>query len=415
MKRRTLLIGVAFLLLGAVGGLASEGFTGSWTADITISPLEASPFTAFQSTLDVGFCIDYVVVSSISDFDFGGWVWQEFDLDVNLGLLSFSGQLLFEPQGATYVYAQGCVSLITAPVTTSIYGAMTGATQSEAVNYGSVFEITADLLGGAMSITAQTFFSADLSGITFTSPSTQSDSVFLSKTFLTDPTIALPPVTFSGQKLIIAGEAFCCMELEATTTFGIYGFESQEVDLTFLHVFGIPLNIGLDFTYTLQSKSHTFTPYLESDFGCLSIYTSVLGTGGHITGLDIYGIKFELSLAGATLRSVSNLDTTQYVISTPAFGSIVEPIDDAIDAGHLYYASDIWEILSLDVDVPPVGSGFGFSVDTFFSESTGLLFEWTRSTMEVSLELGASVELSSSMTIDTTGFTDWTIGFAVSW
>jgi len=336
-------------------------------------------------------------------------------LDVNLGLVSFSGQVLFEPQGATYLYAQGRLSLITPPVTTSIYGAVTGATQSESANYGSVFEIRSDLLGGTLSITSQTFLSADLSGITFTSPNTQTDSVFLTKTFLTDPTTDLPPVMFSGERIIVEGEAFCCIQLQSITTFGTFGFESQEVDLTFLHVFGVPLNIGLDFLYTLQTKSHSFTPYLESDFGCLSVYTSILDTGGHITGLAIYGIKFELSLAGATLRSVSNLDTTRYVITTPAFGSIVEPISDAIDAGHLYYASDIWEIVSLDVDVPPIGSGFGFSVDTFFSESTGLLFEWTRSTMEVSLELGASVEMSSSITIDTTGFTDWTLGFAVSW
>lgn len=415
MKKRTLLIGVAFLALGVVSGLASEGFTGSWSADITISPLQTRPFTAFQSTLDVGFCIDYVEIASVSDFDFNGWVWQEFDLDVNLGLVSFSGQLLFEPQGATYLYAQGCLSLITPPVTTSIYGAATGATQSEAANYGSVFEITCDLLGDTMSITAQTFLSADLSGITFTSPNTGPDSVFLTKTFVTDPTIALPPMTFCGQRIIVEGEALCCIQLEAITTFGTLGFESQALDLTFLHVFGIPLNIGLDLLYTLQSKSHTFTPYLESDFGCLSVYTSVLGTGGHITGLAIYGIKFELTLAGATLRSISNLDTTQYVITTPAFGSIVEPISDAVDAGHLYYSGDIWQIVSLDVDVPPIGSGFGFSVDTFFSESTGLLFEWTRSIMAVSLELGASVEMSSSITIDTTGFTDWTLGFAVSW
>jgi len=72
VKKRTLLIGIAFLAVGVVSGLASEGFTGSWSADITISPLQTRPFTAFQSTLDVGFCIDYVEIASVSDFDFNG-------------------------------------------------------------------------------------------------------------------------------------------------------------------------------------------------------------------------------------------------------------------------------------------------------------------------------------------------------
>ena len=160
--------------------------------------------------------------------------------------------------------------------------------------------------------------------------------------------------------------------------------------------------------------SYTFTPSLESDYGCLSIYTNLLGSGGTITGVEIYGIAFTCTFAGATLTSVSNLNTTDYVITTPEFGFLVEPLTTATTEGHLYYPQDYWEIVSLVVDVPPVGCGFSFQVDTFFSTATGLLFDWAQSTMGVTLALGTSVSTSSTITVNTTGFTEWRLSFEVS-
>ncbi|MCK5585788.1 hypothetical protein KAJ02_06915, partial [Candidatus Bipolaricaulota bacterium] len=109
------------------------------------------------------------------------------------------------------------------------------------------------------------------------------------------------------------------------------------------------------------------------------------------------------------------LNTTEYVITTPDFGFLVEPVATAIAEGHLYYPQDYWEVVSLDVDIPPYGCGFSFSVDTFFSTSTGLLFDWAQSTMGVTLALGTSVSASSTITVDTTGFTEWTLSVRVSW
>ena len=129
---------------------------------------------------------------------------------------------------------------------------------------------------------------------------------------------------------------------------------------------------------------------------------------------DVVFGNFECTLAGATLTSVSNLNTVDYVITTPEFGLIVEPLAEATAEGHLYYPQEYWEIVSLVVDVPPIGCGFSFSVDTFFSTSTGLLFDWAQSTMGVTLALGTSVSMSSTITVDTTGFTQWTLAFEVS-
>ncbi len=415
MNARTWLLVVVCLLGCAATAAGSEWFTGSWAAEISLSPQETLPFSAFQSTLDVGIQLDFLTISSVSDFIFDGWLWQGFGLEAALGPVTFSSQLLFEPQSGSFLYAQGKLAIEIPPLTVSLYSAMVGATQSESANYGYVFDVYGEILGGLITFESATFMSADLSGITFTATGVQTDSSLVSKTFLTDPTIDSLPVVFSGQEVTFSAQAFNCAQLTSVTTFSRDGFESERLELVFMNLFGIPFNLTLDFLYTLEAKSYAFTPTLQSDFGCISVYTNLVQSGSTITGLEIYGIAFEVSIGNGTLRSVSNLDTTQYVITTPGFGFGVEPLTEAIAQGHVYYPQDYWEIVSLTVDVPPAGCGFSFSVDTFFSASGGLLFDWARSTMGVTLALGSSVSTSSSITIDTTGFTAWTLSVALSW
>ena len=414
MKARYLIFGIIVLCF-ASAALGSDGFTGSWQAEIGISPRLPVPFHSFQSTLDVGLNLSFVTISGISDFLFDGWLWQEFDLEVDLSVVHFDGQMLFEPQSGSFLYAQGHLSFDLGMITLGVYGAITGPTQTASANYGWVFSIAGDILPGMVSFESNTFIGADLSGITFHAATTLTDSTLIWKTFLTDPTIDFPPLAFSGQEFKIHALAFGCMEMDSITTFSKIGFESQEIDLTFLNMFGLPFRMTLDIIFTLQTKSYVFTPSLETDFGCLSVYTNLLRTGTSITGVEIYGIAFQLTIAGATLTSVSNLDTSQYVITTPDFGLIVELETTAIEENHLYYPQEYWEIVSLDVDVPPYGCGFSFSVDTFFSTTTGLLFDWAKSTMGVTLALGTSVSASSAITVDITGFTEWSLSVEVSW
>lgn len=415
MRVRAWLILVVCLFGCALGAAGSEWFTGSWLAEISLSPQQTMPFSAFQATLNAGIQLDFFRVASVSDFIFDGWLWQGFEAEAMLGPLTFAGELLFEPQSGSFVYAQGMLAVEIPPITASLYGAMVGETQSDAANYGYVIDVYGEIVDGLVTFESATFLSADLSGITFTATGVQTDSTLIFKTFMTDPTIDTVPVVFSGQELTFSALAFGRAQLTSVTTFSKTGFESEEIELRFLGLFGIPFNLTLDFVYMLQTKSYAFTPSLESDFGCLSVYTNLVQSGSTITGVEIYGIAFEATIGNGTIRSVSNLDTSQYVITTADFGSIVEPLWKAIAGGHLYYPQDYWEVVSLYVDVPPIGSGFSFSVDTFFSTGTGLLFDWAQSTMGGTLALGTSVSISSTITIDTTGFTAWTLAAELSW
>lgn len=415
MRYRIILIAILFVSLGTGVCLAVGPFSGSWEVEIGLAPQQTMPFSSFSSTLDVSFCVGFLEVSSSSDFIFSGWLWQEFGLSAALGLVSFGGVMLFEPQSGLFLYTQGVLEFDFCPFVMRIYSAMVGPSVSGGLNYGYVLDLYGELLGGIASFESATFLGADLSGITFTQTSSQSTSKLLTKNYITDPTIDVGALCFSGEEFTFKASAFGCINITSVTTFAKTGFESQEIELEFMHLFGLPLNLTLDYLFMLQTASHTFTPSLETDYGCLKIYTDILGSGGEITGIEIYGIEFQATFPGATFKSISNLNTTKYVITTPDYGSIVELKTDALEEGHLFYPQDYWEIISLVVEVPPAGCGFTFSVDTFFSTSTGLLFDWAESEMKVTVSLGQVFSVSSGVVVDTSGFAEWKIAMTVTW
>jgi hypothetical protein len=408
-------LGAVLIIAWTLAVLAGEGFTGSWEAEIGLSPQQTQPFTAFQTTLDVGLHVGFVTAKSISDFVIDGWVWEELSLLADVGLLAFEGTLLYEPQSGSMVYAEGVLSLCYAPMVVSLYGALRSATQSDSAKYGYVLDVKGVLYGGTFWFESATYLGADLSGITFTATGSASNSTLLTKTFTTNPTIGSAMAMFSGEHVTFGGTLFGCVTLTSLTSFTEDGFDSETMTVEFLGVLGLPLTFSLDLVYEIDEKSYVFTPSFETDYGCLSIYSNIVQSGSTISGVEIYGIGASITVWNATLQSISNLDTTKYVITTPEFGSIVELKDDADAGGHLYYPQDYWEILTLVVNIPPLGSGFSFSVETFFSTSDGLLFEWAKSTMGISLALGTSVLTSTSISVDATGFTGWALAVQVRW
>ena len=418
MKARIVVLSVVSVIVLGGFALAAGPFSGSWEMEIGLSPQQTKPFSAFSSTLNAGFTLSFLTLTSSSDFIIDGWLWQEFGLCATIGFISFDGVMLFEPQSGSFLYTQGILTLDFNPFVVRWYSAMTGSDSPYGLNYGHVLDLYGEIGGGAFTFESQTFFGADLSGISFTQTSSTMTSLLLTKTYKTDPTIS--PVTcnlcFSGEVLTFKGEAFGCIELTSTTTFSTTGFDSQEVELVFEHVFGVPLDLTLDYYFSLQSSSHTFTPSLETDYGCVKIYTHLLpGSGGTITGLEIYGVEFSATIAGTTFRSLSNLNTTDYVITTPKYGATIELKSDADANAHLYYPQSDWEIISITTQVPPSGWGVIFSADTLFGTSTGLLFDWDRTDMGVTADVGGLFTFNTGVTVDTTGFTEWRIGIKLRW
>ena len=158
--------------------------------------------------------------------------------------------MLFEPQTGSFLYAQGVLAFDLNPVVITLYSAMVGPSHPGGLNWGSVFDLYGELLGGDISIESATLMGADLDGISFTQTSSYGPSQLLTKTYLTDPTIDGPWVCFSGEVVTFKALAFGCIGFTSVSTFSEMGFESQEFELVFLHLFGIPLDITLDYVFT---------------------------------------------------------------------------------------------------------------------------------------------------------------------
>ena len=424
VSHRVVLVVTLLVVLGVGTCLAADpSLTGSWNVEIGMSPLQTSPFSSFSSTLEIGLCAAFLELASTSDFLFSGWLWQEFSLAASLGYVSFDGMMLFEPQTGSFLYAQAVLGIDFSPIQMRLYSAMVPPSVYGVWKNGYVFDIYGELPGGIASVEAAVFVGADLSGISFTKTTSQTAAQtpsyavwnLLTKTYTTDPTATSCGFSFSGAEFTFKATAFASVELTSITTFACTGFESQEFELSFVHLFGIPLTLTLDYVFELQTASHTFIPSLETDYGCVKAYTNIVQNGSILTGLEFYGIAFQATFAGATFTSISNLDTTKYVITVPEYGMIVEPLAEAIAEGHLYYPQEFWEVISVVVEIPPAGCGSTFSLHTFFSTSTGLLFDWGRSKMKATFSNGGFFSISSGVVIDTTGFNEWTIGMSVTW
>jgi hypothetical protein len=416
VRDRILLVAACVVILAGGVCLGVGPFTGSWTVEVGLAPQQTSVFSTFSSTLDVGFRLGFLELSSISDFIFSGWLWQEFGMDAAVGCVSFDGMMLFEPQTGSFLYAQGVLAFDLNPVVITLYTAMVGPSHPGGLNWGSVFDIYGELLGGDISVESATLLGADLDGISFTKTSSYGPSPLLTKTYVTDPTIDGPWASFSGEVATFKALAFGCIGFTSVSTFSELGFESQVFQLAFVHLFGIPLDITLDYFFSLQTASRTFTPSLESDFGCLKVYSDVLGSGGTITGVAIYGIEFKATVAGSTFRSISNLDTTTYVITQPEYGLIIEEKSEADAEGHLYYPQSYWEVISLTTEVPTAGgTTFSFTVDTFYGTATGLLFDWAMSEMGATIAFGQLFSVTTGIVVDATGFIEWSVAITFCW
>jgi hypothetical protein len=411
---RSVLVAALVVILFGGACWAVGPFSGSWNVKIGITPQQTMAFSSFSSTLDVSFCVGFLELASSSDFIYSGWLWQELGLSAHLGLFGFDGLALFEPQSGLFLYTQGILEFNLYPIIVRLYAAMIGPDVSGGPNHGCVFDIYGELLAGLVWFESATFLGADLSGITFTQTASATSSDLLTKFYLTDPTIDIAALRFSGEELTFSA-SFCNAQLTSITTFSQIGFKSEEIELVLSELFGFSFSITLDYVFTLQTSSHTFTPSLETAYGCVKVYTTLVESGGIISGLEIYGISFEAAFEGATFSSISNLNTVDYVITTPAYGLVVEPLTTAVAEGHLYYPQEYWEIVSLTVETPMPGCGVTFSVDTFFSTATGLLFDWAKSEMEVTVAFGDFFSVSSGIVVDLDGFTEWTLSMVVTW
>jgi hypothetical protein len=188
----------------------------------------------------------------------------------------------------------------------------------------------------------------------------------------------------------------CVKDITATWKINQSGFDSVSFSVSDIEM-GIP-SITFDgkLTFSLLSKTLSIAPQLNRGTDtCFKVYASLEpGPGGptEITGLSIYGLGASYDWNGVSFESLSYLDGLHHVKDT------------------------YWEKFTIkSTGESCCGENLNFSATTYFQSTHVTLFDWAETDLEVSVGLGSGTTVSTSIVVDTTGFSEWKIGWSISW
>ena len=383
--KKALVLTLAFALgLGIVAFAAP--LSGEWCADITIDPqAQTQTFTAFTSTITVDYTVGGWVFESVTGFSLTGWTEQAFSAVGVLGAFTIGSDLVFAPSTALFTSwdSTGSVSiagvafngefLLTATGSAWLFGATGGA--------------------GDLSLGATVYFN----GIAGT----------------------------YGLEVQTDGYCFCFSSVDFTASFPFTCIDLVEVSLGFsaatgfdgvtFSVSGIELpgiswiTFDADLTFDIgdTGKELTLTPNLVlGDYSCITLYVAFINQDGlscqsasqplQITGIEVYGIGLTYSWNGVSFSSYSSFDV--------AYNEDI--------TGN----ADYWEVFSITSAADSCcGGGFSFALDTYFDCDSDVLFDWAETDASISYGLGSNFTITTGLNVTDLGFTEWSIGFCVTW
>ncbi len=415
MTKRALVTAAGVVVIVSLGLVAADSLSGSWDNEIALDVAGPS-FEGLRSVLDLSYSWNGLAATSESELQLFGFLWQEFGVTGNLGAFELQGNLLFGPSTGDYLYMQMIATIELAGGDVGVYFAQL----SDAVLGGPAggFAIRVGGSFGDLDIVSTTELGAqvrdsDFSGITIVHVVSG-----LYRTYDTDPLV--PGNGFTGEKIVLSGLTFGCAE---DTTASVY-FTSDGFDSLVLEVSGIQttlpwLALDATLTFELQTKSLVLVPRLTlGQFACLNVYADVVTAdtdNSPIEGITIYGLELSCTLGSVTLRDLSVLDPGRYAITTPAHGSVIENIADAIEQRHEYYP-DYWEMLSIDVALGGCcGGSSHVALHTYFSQGSGSLFDWAMTSAEASVAFGERLELRGGVEFSAIESSHLSLGLRCSW
>jgi len=429
VKHGIAIVGV-LLLIHAAAAVASTGpLSGSWSADLTLSPLQTAPFSAFYSQLNAALSFGVASVSTRADFEVDGWVWQSFRAGVSVPFFHVESNLLFWPDPWTFCYANATAAVEAGPLLAKYTMAFLGSTYEGEVLRGSILELATTF--APVTVRSLTRFGAERFGLLFMTQ-TASSMCQLGDVIAPSPVeryyAPRPTQTgsaFSGQDFIIESLLWDCVSFSATTTIGATGFESQTFALDIHSIGGVPFNFLVTTTFTVQTKSVTVAPSIGFGAGCFGAH--VLGElvtapgGAVITGFELYGMDLFIDAPSFGLRSLSLFDTTHYSLYEKPGYALLDSVWIARPGyvgvcGHAgEELADYWEVIELAVHrTHSNGSQLHFLVLTFFSDQASL-FDWGKSEFRAAVTVMPGLTLRSAVTLRSTGLSDWALGLDIEW
>ena len=426
-----LLVGLALSSLGGWGSGGDEIFTGTWTADLTLAAVQTSPITAFRSRLDCLLNFGPLTLSTRSDFDVDGWLWQSFEAASNVGFFSLEADVLYAPDPWAFCYASGFVKFDFQQVWLTYYVGFIGSVFADDVLRGSVLEIGSSFAG--VQVKGLLFLGATLDGILF--EPTPSYAACNSGTCCVAPSpseryyevlpVQSDSLSFTGARVTF--QSYLCYDvtLTATTEFSPAGFEFQDFEVEIWSIGLVPINLDVLLHFEMQSKSLTIEPKIglgnRQCYGRVLVELITPGPVGLIEGFSVYGLDLFLETPGFAFRSLSLLDTEHFSLYRADSLSLADAIwVDEIGApgvcGHAGEAlPEYWEIVGIAAyRGDPTCRVLSFLALSFFGESDSL-FDWMRTEFRVELSVMEDLAVRSTVIIDSDGVSEWSLGMRIAW
>jgi len=404
--------GIAIVVIG-LSVLADDTLGGQFEFGLTVD-VGAGGVIAFDplvSSLETCYSTCGWMFESYSEFQQWGYIFQGFNVAGTLGAIASTGDVLFGPAGAGFLYAQTIVALQIAGVTLELYTAHLEASVLGGPADGMVVRIAANLCG--IDVESITEVGADLSGITVVHGPTGAEH-----TFVTDPTV--PGSGFTGQRILVRGWTFACAVVDVTVRFACGSFEGICLDIADLQIAGIAwltFDFAVCFDAGALGKTFTFVPRLSLEPStCITLYAALIPEGGfEFTGIGVYGVEIEYSWGAVTFRSVSLLDPCVYAITMPAYGARPVSIEAAAAHGWDVYPG-YWELVAIEVEAPGCcGGDYRFAAYMYFDVDSVMLFDWAMTEALAEIPIGNGIVLSGSLCVDDAGLRQLAIGVRVSW
>ena len=389
--KKALVLALVFTFGLGIAAFAGP-LSGSWCTDIeiTIDPsLGTLEVTDFVSTLIVDYTVCGWVFNSTTGFKLAGWTTQSFAVDGVLGAFTIGSTLVFAPASAAFTSWDSTVGV-------SIAG----------VAFDAEFLLEDDGAGwmfGASGGAGDCDFGAT---VYFNSQMTVSGLALLQT-----PSYCF---CFTSVDFDISFPFACIDLVDISLGFSTAGFDGITFSVTGIVVPGLPwltFDLLLTFETGEDGKVMTLTPAIDlGTFTCITLYYELQGyagtscdddpeieeSGAKFDGIHFYGISLEYTWNGVSFYSASSLD---------------------VDFNEeLTGYADYWEVFTISSEADSCcGGAFDFSVSTYFACDSELLFDWAMTEISVGIGLGSNFNVTLGLQVDTTGFSQMSFGFCVTW
>ena len=360
--KRALVISLICVLGLAFSGLAAT-LSGSWDTDVTIDPQQTNFNDAIGivSVLTVAYTVGDWTFTSVTDLDEGGWTDQDFSVAGVLGAFSITSALDFVPAAATFGSWNTAASVAIAGVSFGVDFTL--------ADQDVTLVLTGAGVAGDVTVGVEITFGGDDNDIC--------------------------DLDWAGVTIDV-GFPFCCADIALEVVFDCTGFVSATFTTGGIAIPNLPwVSIDAELVFTLTDKELTLSP--NFDFGaivCFDFGFSVTNTPAANSSLVLGDISID------------------WIALTCDIGAVTFSGITYLDGSETYF-----EQYTIETNDDACCGPFGFDLSFYFLEGGIRLFDIALIDANMELQIASQFlfNMGLEINVETGAFSEWTIGFLVTW